>query len=41
MKAFLSAIFAAVVIAGGAGYYLTNFVDIPSTTAYTTTGARL
>ncbi len=41
MKAFLSAIVVAVVMAGGASYYLTNFVDQPATAAYATSGARL
>ncbi len=41
MKAFLSAIVIAAVIAGGAGYYLKNFVDERVTTAFSTTGVRL
>jgi hypothetical protein len=41
MKAFLSAIVVAVIMAGGASYYLTNFVDQPAISAYTTSGARL
>ncbi len=41
MKAFLSAIVVAVIMAGGASYYLTNFVDKQVMSAYTTSGARL
>jgi hypothetical protein len=41
MKAFLSAIVVAVVIAFGASYYLNNFVDQPATSAFATSGARL
>jgi len=41
MKAFLSAIIVAAVIAGGAGYYLQNFVDEKAASAYSTSGVRL
>lgn len=41
MKAFVSAMIVAVVIAGGAGYYLKNYVDQQVTQAFATSGARL
>lgn len=41
MKAFLSAIVVAVVIAGGASYYLKNYVDQQVTSVFTTSGARI
>lgn len=40
MRAFLAACVAIIVIAG-AGYYATNMIQVTSTTAYTTTGARI
>lgn len=41
MNAFISAIIVAVVMAGGAGYYLQNVVDKNAAAAYATTGVRL
>jgi hypothetical protein len=40
MRAFIAACIAIVVIAG-AGYYATNMIQVTSTAAYTSTGARI
>jgi hypothetical protein len=40
MRAFIAACLAIVVIAG-AGYYATNMIQVTSTAAYTSTGARI
>ncbi len=40
MRAFLAACLAIVIIAG-VGFYATNLIQIPSSVAYTTGGARI